>query len=165
MPSFSDFRTRQETVMSGLVGTKTFNRQKGYWKLQLQGLFPSTEGKGLVQTRRELSDQIRELAERVAPTTVEAFDRYLLPVAEHAFDEWPVRSGLSKSLFELNWTQEEGGMGFGGSITDAAPYAWFITEPSKTAKTGRASVVRDLVFTPGERAAEQIAQAIGDSLR
>lgn len=159
MSSFTDFRTRQGIVTAGIVGTKAFNKQKGNWKLSLTGLFPaSSQQKGLIQTRRDLSDQIRALAESVAPATTAAFDRHLLPVAEAAFDNWPVRSGLSKTLIEFNWTTSGDGLEFGATLTNSAPYSWFITSPQKE---GRSSVVRELIFTPGEKAAVLIAEEIG----
>lgn len=72
------------------------------------------------------ADMIRWI-EQLAPALGEAMDAHLAPLAQEAFDAWPVESGLSKSLVNLEYGVE-GGVFF-GAITCRAPYTTFIRQP------------------------------------
>lgn len=108
----------------------------------------------LVSVDPALQQKVLGLMAQVAPTLAAAFERHLVPVAERAWDAWPVLTGLSKSLLTLEFQVEGGGSRFRGSIRNRAPYAVFIGHDRYT----KGAVVRDLVWGPGEAAAKEIAR-------
>lgn len=65
-----------------------------------------------------------ELA-RVAPALQGAFDEHLGKLAFKAWREWPVATGLSKSLLALEYSSSGTGR-FTGSLSSRAPYTVFI---------------------------------------
>ena len=94
------------------------------------------------------------LMDSAAPILARSFQRRLVPVAEAAFDKWPVQTGLSKSLIGLEFTVDAFGR-FKASFVNRTPYALFIRQ---------GQTVKDLVWTPGERAADMIAQEAAKDL-
>lgn len=116
--------------------------------------YPTMPRGSLVQVDPSLQRRIVEHIEAAFPSVASAFNRHLVPVAERAFNEWPVLTGLSKSLLALEFglTSETT---LRGSIANTAPYAFFIN---------RGADVRDLVFKPAEAAADAMARDIGSEL-
>lgn len=80
----------------------------------------------------QLSAICGEMLARVAPALAEAYDRHLALLAFSAWRDWPVASGLSKSLLSLRYEQI-GAEYFTGSITSQAPYTRYIQgQPFRT---------------------------------
>lgn len=109
----------------------------------------------LVQVDRGLQAVVADLMHRVNPAAAEAFNRHLGPVAGAAFQRWPVDTGLSKSLLTLEYGLSADGATLTGSLVNRAPYALFIR---------RGYTVRNFIWDPGARAANEMERDIGDEL-
>lgn len=72
-----------------------------------------------------LREAILRKIDSLAPAMAEAFDSALAPMMFKAWREWPVRSGLSKSLLNLEYYQV-GDASFAARVGCAAPYTVFI---------------------------------------
>lgn len=112
-----------------------------------------------MQIPADLQRRIATLMNAAAPALGNAFDRHLQPMAEAAFDEWPVRSGFSKSSISLDYAVEEGGGKFRGQLVVRAPYAAFIKERGKSGTTARR-----LLFRPIDSVALRIAADAADDI-
>lgn len=98
---------------------------------------------------------VLDLMARAAPAFAKSANRHLVPVARQAFDLWPVRTGLSKSLLSLEANVSSDGAEIDVRLVNRAPYAAFI---------GRGQVVQELVFTPGREAAEAMADDLAEEI-
>ena len=104
-----------------------------------------------------VNDSINRIAAALlakpGPVVSDAVNSIFVPVAQLAFDRWPVSTGLSKSQLFLEITTT------GGSLTvtlaNRAPYAAGIHD---------GATVRELIFGPGTEAAGDMASAIGKGL-
>lgn len=94
------------------------------------------------------------------PRIADAFNKYLVPVAVSAFRDWPVQTGLSKSLLALEF--DNSGDYFTASIKNNAPYAIYINNNDQSRVPSQNYI--GLVFEPGAKAADQMATAIADIL-
>ena len=99
--------------------------------------------------------QILSLIGDVAPSIAAAFVKNLVPLAERAQREWPVKTGLSQALVSLEFTVTPDGKSFIGEVRNRAPYAFFIN---------RARTVKSLIFEPGERVARVMATELLDQV-
>lgn len=140
-------------------------RQRAAWKLRGDRYLRNYGGlrkDALVQVDPALSLHVLGLIEQIAPSLSRSYDRHLGDVAKSAFRDWPVRSGLSKSLLGLEYTTRGGGTTFIGRVVNRAPYSWFIRYSGQ----GRyGEVATDLVFEPGQRAASRILDDVGQGMR
>ena len=71
-----------------------------------------------------IEQAVAELIGSVAPALAAAFDAHLAPVMSAAWAQWPVRSGLSKSLLNLGFS--EGDDVFIAKLQSLAPYTVYI---------------------------------------
>jgi len=94
------------------------------------------------------------------PRIADAYEKHFVPVAVSAFDNWPVRTGLSKSLLALEFKSTPDS--FTGSIINRAPYSVFINNNRKVRDPENS--YKGLVFEPGEKAADAMAREILDIL-
>ena len=136
--------------------------------------------------------EILGLIEEAFPAVAEAFNRELVPVAKKAFDDWPKDTGVSKSMLGLEFAVEgsEGTM-LRGTLFNRAWYAMFITQPkggvpkerkaidvkqirerkaanppaggTRRKRRGK-SVVNELVWKPGQEAANRMVPLIAELL-
>jgi len=84
----------------------------------------------LVQPDPDLNRKLALLTEQAFPVVSRAFNDHLGPVAVAAFESWPVASGLSKSLLDLEYKID--GDALVGVLVDRAPYAYYIRERTRT---------------------------------
>ncbi len=103
-----------------------------------------------------IQDIVLGLMARAAPAVAEAYNRHLVPAMRRAFDDWPVKSGFSKSLLALEIGISGDGSTFTASMIARAPYSGFID---------RGKVVRELIFKPGAEAAEAMVDEIVKGLQ
>lgn len=75
-----------------------------------------------IQVDPKINELVIDLMEQVAPLFAAAFNRRLVPWARQVFDEWPVRTGYSRSLLALEFEPLRPGE-FAGRVVDRAPYA------------------------------------------
>lgn len=99
---------------------------------------------------------------QIAPALAVAYDRHLRPIAINAFNRWPVKSGLSKSLLTVEYRQDN--HGFWATVKNEAPYAGFIKFPRKKKPPGATTVYRHWVKEPVKRAIPLIAQEAKEEL-
>ncbi len=110
----------------------------------LTGGAPQT---GLIRVDPRLQRDLLVLIQRAAPALVAAFDEHLGGLAQAAFSQWPVRSGLSKALVSLEFTMADSTMR--GRLVSRAPYTPYIKgQPHRT-----------LIDQKGAAVAERIAVA------
>lgn len=96
-----------------------------------------------------------DLMARAAPAYAEAVNAELVPVAQEAFDRWPVKTGLSKSVLRLEIKVLVGGKELSANLVDLAPYAAFIN---------RGRTVTELVWKPGREAADRMADRVVEEI-
>ena len=97
----------------------------------------------------EINKLVIDLMQRVSPAVADSINRHFIPFAKQAFDNWPVKSGLSKSLLAVE-LEPSGTASFAARLVNRAEYAGFI-QKGELAKE---------VFRGGERAAEKMAADI-----
>lgn len=86
--------------------------------------------KGLVRMGPGLAKTLFDLVQTLDDNLTKAYDEHMGELALSAFDEWPVKSGLSKAMLELSYTSAGGK--FLGTINSRAPYTRYIkTRPVK----------------------------------
>lgn len=149
-------QSRREQFIEAAGSKPKFERVARWHLGGLRIDLPTRDRLAAIQVDPDLSRLAVELIEAVAPAVANAFTRHLVPVAEFAFDNWPVDSGFSKSLLGLEFSIGDDGFTFRGTLVNRAPYAFFIKSPR--------SVVQELIFKPGREAAERIATDIADTL-
>lgn len=98
-----------------------------------------------------LRDTLLALMAKAAPAVATAINEELVPVAERAFADWPVRTGFSKSQLFLELDIRGDGKAITASLINKAPYAGFIN---------RGDTVENLIFEAGEQAADRMVQVI-----
>ncbi len=145
--------------LGGFTTTRAsmFERKRAQWEMSGNRYLRTYGGMrkdALVQVDPDLQRKTLALMEVAAPTLAKGYNRHLVPVAQTAFDKWPVLSGLSKSLIGLDFAVLGTGETFRGRIRNTAPYAWLIRW---THHMPYGVVVRSLIFDPGEKAADRIA--------
>ena len=104
----------------------------------------------LVQIDPKLNAKVKTLMGAMCPAVAASIDKNLSPVHQRAETNWPVASGLSKSLLALEYTVQ--GDTFKASLKNRAPYAYFIRHKT---------TVKGLIFEPGHAAAKKIGADIG----
>ena len=77
-----------------------------------------------VRVDPRLTEDLLRLIDSMAPAVVAAFDAHLGRLAFEAWRQWPVGTGLSKSLIGLEYSLD--GDRFVGEIVCTAPYVFFI---------------------------------------
>jgi hypothetical protein len=108
---------------------------------------PSAAPKQVVLPPSDIGEAAAMMLERLAPALAEAFDREMAAVMANAWRQWPVYSGLSKSLLDLSYDMDGAGQ-FVAVLRSTAPYTIFIkSEPH-----------RKLLELPGIEAAKRVAQ-------
>lgn len=149
-------QSRREQFVEAAGATTKFQRV-AVWHMGLRRLEkPIVDKRLLIQVDPALTQKVIELMESVAPAMADAFNRHLVPVADNAFNQWPVLSGFSKSLLGLEFIVSPDGLSFTGAITNRAPYSLFIRSPLQ--------VVRGLVWDPGAIAADRIAEDAAEAI-
>lgn len=85
----------------------------------------------LVRFPAELVDLVATQIEAVAPKLAAAYDKVLGRFIFDAWREWPVSTGLSKSLLDIEL--EQSGETFTGRVVSRAPYTVFIKDRAGSA--------------------------------
>jgi hypothetical protein len=102
---------------------------------------------------------VEKFAERLATlmpaALAKAYDQQIAPVAFNAWRKWPVASGLSKSLIDVQYGQR--GDDFSGRIVSGAPYTFFISGQPYRELIGQFKA--HLVIAIGQQWAFEMAKA------
>lgn len=126
------------------------------WETPATGRFkPVRKSKDAITVSDSVNRITARLIEKAGPVVADAFNRHLVPIAEQAFDAWPVQTGRSKAALALEIEVAADGQSLTGRIVNTAPYASGIRG---------GSVVEDLIFAPGIEAAHEMAIAIARGL-
>ena len=115
------------------------------------GLPPLPRRSGLITLDPGLQRVAVRFIKAVSPALARAYDLELRPVAQAAFDAWPVKTGRSRDELGLHYSSD--GVEFTGAIVAAAPYSMLIVSDG-------VHVVRDLIWTHGEAAADRMVDQI-----
>ena len=110
-----------------LRGDVDLARQLARWQVraaQYLRTSPSVAPRAVVRPDPGIERGVADLISSVAPALADAFDGELAPVMRRAFDQWPVRSGLSKTLLNLGFAQ--GDAVFAAKLQSLAPYTIYI---------------------------------------
>jgi hypothetical protein len=151
------FFNEQATFLETIRSSKAAVQKRAQWESRgdryLKRYGGMRQGQ-LVTVDPRLQEQVLRWMSHAAPALAEAYNLYLVPIAERAWEAWPMKTGLSKSLLSLEFAIEHGGAGFRGSIRNRAPYAAFIGPTGDQ----KGETVRRLVWDPAEQAAKQMAE-------
>lgn len=98
--------------------------ERGAKYLRAEPRLAATSGQVTVEVDPQLYRDVLATAERLAPAVVAAWDRHLSALAFDAWRKWPVSTGLSKALLQLQYIAA--GEQYVGRIVSAAPYTYFI---------------------------------------
>ena len=124
------------------------------WTTPSRGLFrPVGQAKGAVSVTDSVNVVTSALLEQVGPVVSDAINDRFVPVAQLAFDQWPVSTGLSKSQLFLEILP--GNDEITAKLVNLAPYAGGIHD---------GQVAKELFFEPGKIAAAQMARDIARGL-
>ena len=100
----------------------------------------------LITVASDVGGMTDRLMRKAAPILADAFTRRLVPVAQAAYDRWPVVTNLSRSLLVVGWTTDDDTLRF--EIEAGAEYASAIRD---------GETVEQLLRRPVLLAAQQIA--------
>ncbi len=129
---------------------------RAQWMTSAAGLLsPLANTRDAIKVTESVNRVSAELIERAGPVVAAAINRWLVPVAQIAFDKWPVRTGLSKSQLSLNIEVAADGLSISAQLMNTAPYAAGIRD---------GETARELIFEPGLEAARRMAQDIAAGL-
>ena len=125
MPEFFD---RLESFRAAASVDPRAIRQVARWKItpEALSLTPQSSGQDIIRVDQETQSTFRGLIASIAPAVADAFNEHLLPIAQRAFDRWPVDTGVSKSLLFLTFTPSQDGSSLIASLGNRAPYAHLI---------------------------------------
>lgn len=108
-------------------------------------------GNRMINVDPGFRDMLLAQMAKAAPAVATAINEEFLPVARRAFNEWPVRTGFSKSQLDLSVGVRGDGKAITVSLVNNAPYAGLIN---------RGDTAEKLIFQAGEEAADRMAQVI-----
>lgn len=72
------------------------------------------------------------LLDRLAPSVAHAFTKRVIPLAEHAIEQWPVKTGESRDGLVLGFKYDERSGEASALFYGAAPYTWYVAYASLT---------------------------------
>jgi len=117
-------RQRQYTPKASSVRKSAIWRTRG--SKYLRGYNIKFDPSMLVRPDPKTAEKILALINKAYPAIGGAFDKHMGALAVEAFDQWPVTTGLSKSLLGLEYfTRDET---LSGQFVCTAPYAYFIRD-------------------------------------
>lgn len=114
--------------------------------------YKGLDGK-LIRYPADLLRLTEDLIEDVAPKMAAAFDTELGKLAFDAWRGWPVSTGLSRSLIDVEYERTDD-THFEGRVISRAPYTVFIN---------RGKTYRELLQGPGREAASRILKDLEQS--
>lgn len=122
----------------------------------------------LMRATASLTSATIDLLRSVYPPVAEAFERTVVPIAETAFDGWPVDTGKSRDAMQLAINMKDNRVS--ARMISDAPYVFYVrqgranTSNRKVLTRGKYAWVA-LVRTPMYAADEQIARDIERAYR
>ena len=117
-------RQRQYTPKASSVRKSVLWRTRG--SRYLRGYNIRFDPNMLVRPDPDTAEKILDLINQAYPAIGAAFDKHMGALAVEAFDKWPVKTGLSKSLLGLEYFTREDTLS--GQFVCTAPYAYFIRD-------------------------------------
>jgi hypothetical protein len=162
MSQLDRFLSQQDAFFESVASSRTQVIKRAAWESRGAFYLRGTRIKAtqMVQVDTDVQRMAFNFVKDAYPRIADAFNEFFVPVAVSAFRDWPVKTGLSKSLLALEF--DNSGDQFTGSIVNRAPYAVFINNNDRSRVPSQN--YKGLVFEPGEKAAEQMAEAIADIL-
>jgi len=126
-------RQRKYTPKKSAVRKEAVWRQRG--SRYLRGTKQPFRPSDLVRPDPDLNTKVLALITRAYPLIANSFNRHLGRLAVSMFDQWPVSTGLSKALLDLDYDVTDTTLG--GSVVCRAPYAYYIREAQSGKQRGR----------------------------
>lgn len=115
----------------------------------------------MIRVDPKLMELVIEPIEAVVPALSNAYDKHLGGLARLAFRDWPVYTGLSKSLLALEYSQPTTST-FQGSVVSRAPYTYYIGTKGK--KIQMKQPHRQLIDKPSRAVVDAIGRDTIDVL-
>ncbi len=124
----AEFFDRMEAFRTSVNSSRSAIEQMERWKITppQMALSPTSSGQDVIRLDSSVQETFRKVIEDIAPAVSGAMNRHLVPVAERAFKNWPVDSGVSKALLFLSFTPSADGSAIVAALGDRAPYAHLI---------------------------------------
>ena len=154
------FYTRAEAYRAWANAGRRDGESEADWKLALKQARWQTRGAHYLRGRSsrfragavmtldtDMGRLSHELVAAAAPAYTRTIEAHLVPLAVRALDNWPVDSGLSRSLMRMRF--EQVGDTFITILSNEAPYAWYIN---------RSNTVKGLIFKPADIVAQRMAE-------
>ena len=143
----------------------SLDRTEARWRISaaqyLRGT-PSLAKYAWIYPGPEAARDAARLIEGIAPQVQEVMDEAVAAQLFEAWKNWPVASGLSKSLLTVVWTAN--GTELSGTLVSGAPYTTFI-ESAKVGDTRLPSAIRPTVLLDkaGQKAQLQIIERLSST--
>lgn len=149
----SRMSAKSDAFSDGAKVAARAKRKEERWKLYGRSYMRhyATLSGGLIRFPPELAAMVERQIESIAPRMARAFDKHLGKLAQDAWDNWPVGTGLSRSLLDIEYEQR--GETFIGRVISRAPYTTFI-------KSGGSSPYQELLKKPGAGVAKLIVDEL-----
>lgn len=146
-------RSSDQTTGAASKVARSARRKESRWALhgeRYMRAYKTLDG-SLIRFPPELAAMVEKQIEAIAPRMARAFDRHLGKLAQDAWNAWPVGTGLSRSLLDIEYEQR--GETFIGRVISRAPYTVFI-------KSGGSSPYQELLKKPGQGVAKLIVDEL-----
>lgn len=152
---------RANQAAAGLKSS-SLDRVEARWRISAKSYLrgtPSLAGLAWVYPGPQASRDAARLIEGIAPQVQEIMDEVLAASLFEAWRNWPVASGLSKSLLTIVWTANDTELI--GTLVSGAPYSTFI-KSAKVGETRLPSEIRPTVLL--DKAGKQAQLQVIDRL-
>ena len=161
--AWTNARRASQTAAGAKSGS--MERVEARWRISAKSYLrgtPSLADRAWVYPGPEAARDAARLIEGVAPQVQEVMDEVLASALFEAWRNWPVASGLSKSLLTVVWTAN--GTELRGTLVSGAPYTTFI-ESAKVGDTRLPSAIRPTVLLDkaGQKAQRQIIERLSST--
>lgn len=152
----ASFFSRVQSAQSAISGNRAAVAKRAQWQSRGTRYLRAHRGKSgaWIQTDPAFHGTVLTMLGEAAPAVADAINRHLVPVAERAFDDWPVSTGLSRSMLALEFERAGDGILI-THLRSNAPYSWFIH---------RGDAAKKLIFDAGLKAVDAMREDIGATL-
>jgi len=156
--SVDRFLSQQEAFLASVSSNAKQVRKRAQWT-ERGSYYLRTRGgmakDALIVVDTDVQRMAFNFIAQSKPAVAAAINDHFVPVAERAFREWPVKTGLSKSLLALTFSVNADS--FSANLVNRAPYAWYIRD-RRESEMGQA--VTDLISDPMADAADRAVGAM-----
>ena len=109
---------------------------------------------GSIRLNPDINKTAAALIAQLSPTVARAFNDHFVPYALEEYELWPVKTGHSRGLLDVEYRTRDGGAELSASLISGAVYTRWIW---------RGQLVRDM-YDAGKEAADRIADQLMEGL-